>query len=164
LDFGHCTSGVLDTGWCCETLSYLCHSPAFLLHGYHALLIVSRHSPTANRTASLFLSCRCYHCVSVCSFWRCATLARGKTSSMRACQSNSGYPRRALCCLLDYRNLSAELIFVLRRLRGPRDYLDAQSTCADLRYSITHEKLYAMPFFANRPGLWPPRCHQSHFM
>lgn len=55
--------------------------------------------------------------------------------------------------LSDHHNSSVELIVVLRDLRAEQDHSHGQSICADLRYSITHEDPYAMPFFANRPGL-----------
>jgi hypothetical protein len=54
LGIGHPRSGVLDTGWCCETLFHLYHFTLFLLHGYHALLILSRDAPMANHTGFSF--------------------------------------------------------------------------------------------------------------
>ena len=74
-------------------------------------------------------------------------------SSIRASQSISTHPRRTCRPLSDHHNSSVELIVVLRDLRAEQDHSHGQSICADLRYSITHEDPYAMPFFANRPGL-----------
>jgi hypothetical protein len=116
----------------------LSHPAAFLLHGYHALLILSRHAPTANHPGSLFLSCHCYHYISAASGapqrWH-----KGEPPVYEQVNQNLGtrdghfvLSRTAIIHLLSpflYCAASADL-----------ETVSAQSTCADLRYSITHEK------------------------